>query len=571
MIPSILTDALTDRIKLVFSRTSSLTMWPISAPVNWVNSFDSVNLEIGLLVDPETSLKLVDQGPPADDEKGAEAFQKIWGDRAELRRFKDGSILESVVWNIKNNISGRYGIVSNAITHLVQRHFGIKIERGVHLWGNEFIPFLDRERGLNEGVFKPIMNDFIQVSKDMRSLSDLPISITTVSPSSASLRYSSLSIPKPIAIGDPARYIEPIDIVITLESSTRWPDDLFAIQNMKVAFYLKIASQLESRYEGYKCTVIHQTMDESERINNRSYLELIAPSGFAYRARIYLDREEYLFQQKLQGSETDSFKKIEMIEAKEFYDNYLVRSCRFTTLFHNVCLSHPSLPTTVRLVKRWMTLHMLSNHIPEEVIELICAKVQMESGSWSASGTHWSGFIRVLHFLKDFDWKHDLFFVNLDTSASESDIATLKSKAHDNFLKLRHEDPTMSHSAMLLYTNDDTEAIWWQQRKRLSRVILGRLKVLAISSLQCIYDAINKCDGDYLKRLFTPPLQHYDALIYLNSCKCTRYVESLTVDAENLPKRQKYKNLLQVEEMHIGYDPVAHYLEDLKVRFFLFI
>lgn len=30
----------------------------------------------------------------------AQAFRKLWTERCELRRFPDGSILESVVWNV---------------------------------------------------------------------------------------------------------------------------------------------------------------------------------------------------------------------------------------------------------------------------------------------------------------------------------------------------------------------------------------------------------------------------------------------------------------------------------------
>lgn len=42
-------------------------------------------------------MRLVDLGPPADSPDAA-AFRQLWGERAELRRFQDGSIREAVAW-----------------------------------------------------------------------------------------------------------------------------------------------------------------------------------------------------------------------------------------------------------------------------------------------------------------------------------------------------------------------------------------------------------------------------------------------------------------------------------------
>ena len=38
----------------------------------------------------------MDRGPPADDARACTVFRALWGPRAELRRFKDGSIVEAV-------------------------------------------------------------------------------------------------------------------------------------------------------------------------------------------------------------------------------------------------------------------------------------------------------------------------------------------------------------------------------------------------------------------------------------------------------------------------------------------
>lgn len=49
-------------------------------------------------VDPTAALRTLDMGPPADKAEPARAFRAFWGEKAELRRFQDGSITEAVVW-----------------------------------------------------------------------------------------------------------------------------------------------------------------------------------------------------------------------------------------------------------------------------------------------------------------------------------------------------------------------------------------------------------------------------------------------------------------------------------------
>lgn len=45
------------------------------------------------------AFRLVDRGPQADSAKAAAAFRHLWGERAELRRFPDGTIHEAVAWD----------------------------------------------------------------------------------------------------------------------------------------------------------------------------------------------------------------------------------------------------------------------------------------------------------------------------------------------------------------------------------------------------------------------------------------------------------------------------------------
>ena len=59
----------------------------------------SGDIVLGIAIDPETSQRVVDRGPPSDQQKEVKSFVQLWGDKAQLRRFKDGAIVQAVIWN----------------------------------------------------------------------------------------------------------------------------------------------------------------------------------------------------------------------------------------------------------------------------------------------------------------------------------------------------------------------------------------------------------------------------------------------------------------------------------------
>lgn len=60
-------------------------------------------LYLGFVLNPEQAFHLVDKGPESIDPE-ATAFRAFWGEITKLRRFQDGSILESVVWSQQNDM-----------------------------------------------------------------------------------------------------------------------------------------------------------------------------------------------------------------------------------------------------------------------------------------------------------------------------------------------------------------------------------------------------------------------------------------------------------------------------------
>ena len=84
------------------------------------------------------------------------------------------------------------------------------------------------------------------------------------------------------------------------------------------------------------------------------------------------------------------------------------------SLIHAVHTRHPSASSVVRLARRWVASHMLSDMIPHEAIELIVAKIYTESTTERSNSkvasidtppsTVVAGFLRFLHLLSSHDW-----------------------------------------------------------------------------------------------------------------------------------------------------------------------
>ena len=66
--------------------------------------------------------------------KKAAKFQKFWGEKAELRRFKDGSILESLIWPA----GSAHTIFREIVTYLINRHLGQDSSASLEFIGEGF-------------------------------------------------------------------------------------------------------------------------------------------------------------------------------------------------------------------------------------------------------------------------------------------------------------------------------------------------------------------------------------------------------------------------------------------------
>lgn len=223
-----------------------LKQYGIVCPLNWQG--DIPCLIIGIRVKSETAARVVDRGPPADEKESIQSkeFKAFWGNKAELRRFKDGAIVHAVVWNTNDddnyveNKSQRIGFsfcsseTSNNIverivkcilcTHMIDtdecRDKEYFVYDKVKFLNTEVLGLVDsvRCKGISEKhgsntspgidlssvqlhrdlmkVFQDFSSFLVERTKDETNrLGGIPMSIDSVEAISPSLRYSELFPP----------------------------------------------------------------------------------------------------------------------------------------------------------------------------------------------------------------------------------------------------------------------------------------------------------------------------------------------------------------------------------------
>ncbi len=380
---------------------------------------------LGIAINPETSQRVVDRGPPSDQNKEVKSFVQLWGDKAQLRRFKDGAIVQAVVWNdndgtdhYQNQIKLQGGYVDKIVRHIVRLHYTKeKIEFALpHL-----ISVVDGVTSGKEQVstqfgdplaaHQDVMKAFDSLSQFLRQGSqpshyqqsqnfiELPLTIDAVEPLSACLRYSELfpPIPHPF-LGSRAPsnnkqvsgaiMSQPIEIQIRFESSSKWPTDLKAIGAAKTAMLIQLANSIKG--------LNNRDFDGPMHVNT-NHLD-IGYRGYCFRIYIRPDPEIRLLKGLVRPSPVASsllktLTRVHVVAAKHH------------SMIHSVHTLHPSSSGVVRMAKRWVASHMLSGLITSEAIELMVAKVYSDHDSpLEPPSTVTSGFLRFLQLLAFHNW-----------------------------------------------------------------------------------------------------------------------------------------------------------------------
>jgi U3 small nucleolar RNA-associated protein 22 len=538
-VAEVLAEGLTDRIKIFDIKGPETTSWSIKSAAP---STVQPSLVVSVNFDPANIDRLVDHGPPAEEKKKAAKFQKFWGEKAELRRFKDGSILESLVWSS----SSSYSIFQSITTYLVKRHFGPEVAGSLKFIGEGFERLL-LGSGPSTKSFETLRQSFSAFEKQVRDLEGLPLQLRHLSPVCAQLRYSSIELPS-FSSGQPLR--NPADVLIQFEGSGRWPDDVVAIQRTKIAFLLKIASLLEEVDESTTTRLGLENEDKPHQ--NCAFLHVIYGSGAAFRLRIHNDREQILLERQIKDKSTDHRVREDAVLALSVYKKSFLQLPLHTQSIATHCTRFPLLSPTIRLMKMWFDRHMLAGHIRDEFIELLVARTFMQPYPWRTPSSTMTGFLRTLLFISRWDWRVEPLIVDFTGTMTSKDVDSINTRLE----AWRKIDPAMNRTVLFAASNHDKTGTAFTDNGP-SKLVALRMTSLARSACKLVKEKDLELDP---RSLFVASTADYDFVIHLSPHFAGNH-------RQKEASKPKYKNL----EMHseatldiVGYQPVHSYIDELK-------
>lgn len=508
-------------------------------------------IQVGILLDPEQVNRTVDRGPSAEDKEAAVRFRRFWGDKSELRRFKDGSIQESLIWS---NSGLHDNVLEEVVTYTIRRHFGDKVAEELQIVGRSFDRLLPRQRATVVDpvtLYQPLMSAFETLNKDLRRLEGLPLQIRQVSAVDAQLRYASVSMP---VLDSIQCKMGAANICVQFEGSSRWPDDLSAVQRIKIAFLLKIGEVLEETITG--TTARLGLENPVSKLINVAFLDILYPSGAFFRLRIHHEREIGLLEHALKADTTTAAGGEEIASTISTCRRIFVQAPLHTQAVRTLSTRYPLLSSSVRLMKKWRDSQLLSSHISDELVEILTIRTFVHPYPWSVPGSLMTGFLRTLVSISKWDWRSDPLIVDFNGELSHQDIDDIKLR----FEAWRRIDPAMNRVAMFAASNVDRDGITWSEPNP-SKVVAARLTGLAKAACALVEERATSLEPE---SLFAASLEDYDFVIHLNA-----KIDEGQIAREKV-RQPVFKNLqFQASEDKdlIGSKPVQSFVNELKTLY----
>jgi hypothetical protein len=243
---------------------------PVSAPGEVANSANNISSYAGYY----TVERL---------RSNVEVFQSFFGDIVQVRRFKTGDILHSVLWDTPSSNNANNGVLGVVLGHILSRHlpeiYGVTDNGNIHFLGpgqlDQSLARVTHNTCSSTSSTLSLMSAYDKVRAILlSSLSGIPLAVNMVSTTSTSLRGTSSSTPSPhpllLLYGSSGNVLDPnslsgstvkaflqehmgktlsllaapLELRMVFETSTHWPSDVEAVRNCKLALLLQLKKVL---------------------------------------------------------------------------------------------------------------------------------------------------------------------------------------------------------------------------------------------------------------------------------------------------------------------------------------
>lgn len=560
----ILKTALGDRVtSLEVSNEHTASSFPLTK--RKPSTQHSSKYSIGIELNSDECDKLVTKGPNDVDEAAAAKFRSFWGSRATLRRFKDGTIQHCVVWEAKESEPLLSQIVAFALNTHVHPLMSQQLTSNASLF-NSRLPTPQVAAATSHGVastatFTHLKTSFEDLCKVMYQL-ELPLGVKSILAASPALRNTSILQPVPFAVSNPDFWN---DAILQFETSSRWPDEIKALEKTKTAFMIRIADTL-NKESTYKTFI---SKDESIPFNEDvTLLNVLTPGGYGFRFRVLSERDEVLYLRAVANAGTQKA-LVQNIYLK--FNQKYIGSVKHTRTINILSSSFPYYSPTVRLFKQWLDAQCLLRYFTDELVELIALKPFVDPAPYTVPNSVEKGFLQVINFVANWNWKDDALILDLIKRA-EASVDELENKLSDkltiqayqviqaNFEKIRKSDPSGIKTQFFVASKDDPSGILWSSD--LTLPIAGRLTALARAAAHLTsQQGISKKTLDLL---FTPALNDFDFYIKVKLADSSSSLGVL--------KPGQYKNLamhgtLFPDDISSKYDLITLLVDELNKKF----
>lgn len=534
--------ALTDRVTLIQQSPDHLLSdkrWNLRSiphdPSNENSSFT-----FGLLLDPEKSIRIIDVGPDAQSPE-AEEFRKFWEPKSQLR-LQNGIISETVVWHV-NSFSQRRAIIKYILTHALKRlninnivvHYTM-LESFINMPNVSFkwkdsgvqdeLPLTDgnslkRKReddakfaiGVGEDTFQRVLKAYNELNKVIRSVENMKHDITTIQPISPHLRGSAVFPPLPVSLqprnsnlkkkrgvtlfpenfnqAGKILHIEPVEVMLTLDSTGKWPSDPEALEAARQEYLIGLGEGLKEKEYTVKFA--------------QDYLDVLH-GQFVFRLRVKCPKQlTVAFPSKLDGQ-------------RRRLDLDIMP--RVHAALDQLYRERPAFGLTCRLVKRWVACHLMTDHISDMALDLIVAHLFLNPQPYNEPASSSCGFKRFLKFMSQFEWDEAPLVVNFDDQLKLDEISNLqqlvandRSKFSPMVIVTPFDNKTVSPWTKLNPTSD--------QLKLLRRICTKAMKFY-IGEIVLKHEVTDQC-----KALFRPNFKLFKLLIKLNANNVQNFFMSI--------------------------------------------
>lgn len=560
-------------------RARLIRVIPRSVPAKWKIDeghacLAKIPLLVGILVSNyEKAFRMADVGPSADNKDESVKFRNFWGDKAQLRRFKDGTIAETAVWECEQ--WEKHLIIKKIMEHIFCRHLSLSSQDFCIIIDQLDFSLMQGDQIASTSI---LLDAFDVLSKRLRTLEGLPLIISSVQPLDSAFRQTSVFPPMPHPLASEKvqkewsqklipTCIQPLEVMIQFEGSGKWPIGDLAIEKTKSAFCLKIAESMQKQW-GVFTVAAEDAVD-------------LLMGGFAFRLRVLYEKDKSLLKKQgifgmtLAGNPSWS-------NAVPLETDFLLRS-QHASMLNGLQGLHPTYGPTVRLAKRWICSHLFSGFLAEEAVELLVAYIFVRPFPFNAPRSRMTGFLRFLRVIAYFDWAMAPLIVDVNGELTMKDRGQIMYQFTAKRKEFQREVvANKGGAAMYIATPYDLESESWTSLLPDNQVV-KRLIAYARSSSELLTNLINGKIHDRWESLFRTPLECYDALIQLHMDKLayphqilfkaginegSTTVANWVASKDFCPYLSSAVLKKGVSEARnhllVGFDPVKYYLHDLK-------